>query len=76
MLEQLRLSQNWMLSDYLIDILKSKICSHWGLEALANLAESESYDPKIPSLETFAVIAIRTCLQFRLRKHFCRPANC
>jgi len=67
MLEQLRLSQNWMLSDYLIDILKSKICSHWGLEALANLAESESCDPNIPSLETFAVIAIRTLPRITLK---------
>jgi hypothetical protein len=60
MLEQLRLSQNWMLSDYLIDILKTKICSHWGIEAIANLSEMESCDLEQPSLETFAVIAIKT----------------
>lgn len=60
MLEQLRLSQNWMLSDYLIDILKTKICSHWGLEAIAGLAESETCNIEEPSLEAFAVLAIQT----------------
>ena len=67
MLEQLRLSQNWMLSDYLIDILKSKICSHWGLEAMANLAESDSCDLEKPSLETFAVVSIRTLPRITLK---------
>jgi hypothetical protein len=67
MLEQLRLSQNWMLSDYLIDILKTKICSHWGLEALANLAESESCNLEKPSLETFAVVSIRTLPRITLK---------
>ena len=60
MLEQLRHSQYFMVNDYLIDIFKSKICYHCGLEALTTLAESERCAVEAPSLETFAVIAIRT----------------
>jgi len=73
MLEQLRLSQNWMLRDYLIDILKTKICSHWGLEAIANLAESETCDLEKPSLETFAVIAIQTIHQISFKNVLSLP---